>query len=350
VNTDSSNLPPSAFPLQPSSPRRLAIVILTWNGKDDTLACLASLEEAGFPREQDAVVVVDNGSSDMTLNAVEESFPWVERVQNPSNFGFAAGNNVGIRWAITRAFPYIMLLNNDTEVPPGALDTLVAYMEEHPEVGAVQPLLVRHGDRNLIDSSGVELFSLPGARDRQIERPVDEAPKAAERVFGACAAAAVYRTAPLRKACLLDEAFFVLLEDVDLSFKIRLEGYDIVLVPEARVYHKRGISSQGKISGEKKYILHRNLRALAIRYWPRKYLLQYAPFLLKGWLWGYLYAERHDRSAQWAKLMRRSRGERRHNRHNRHWREIQREWMQPLGWSYYWRKLRERLGGPPAIS
>ena len=83
---------------------------------------------------------------------------------------------------------FVQLLNNDTEVPPGALDTLAAYLEEHPKVGAVQPLLVRHDDRNLIDSSGVELFSLPGARDRQIERPVDEAPRAPERVFGACAA------------------------------------------------------------------------------------------------------------------------------------------------------------------
>lgn len=324
-------------------------MILSWNGKEDTLACLASLEAAGFPRERDAVVVVDNGSNDATLTAVAERFPWTERIQNPSNFGFAAGNNVGIRWAITADFPYIMLLNNDTEVPPGTLDLLMDYMEAHPEVGAVQPLLVRHDDRNLIDSSGVELFSLPGARDRQIERPVEEAPKAPERVFGACAAAAVYRTAPVRKSCLLDEALFVLLEDVDLSFKIRLEGYDIVLVPEARVYHKRGISSQGRLSGEKKYILHRNIRALAIRYWPRKYLLQYWPFLFKGWLWGWWYAQRTDRSKQWAKLMRRSRGERRHSKHNPHWREIQREWMRPLGWGYYGRKLRERLGGGPAI-
>ena len=329
---------------------RLAIVILTWNGREDTLACLASLETAGYPRPEDAVVVVDNGSSDGTLNAVAERFPWTERIQNPSNFGFAAGNNAGFRWALAHGYAYAMLLNNDTEVPPGAVDTLVAYIEKHPEVGAAQALLLRHGDRNLIDSSGVELFSLPGARDRQIERPVDEAPRETERVFGACAAAAVYRCSVLEKVGLLDEAFFVLLEDVDLSFRVRLGGSDVVLVPAARVYHKRGISAQGKLSGEKKYLLHRNIRALAIRYWPRKYLLQYAPFILKGWLWGVLYARRNGRSAQWAKLMGRARKERRHNRRNPRLEEIQREWMRPLGWGYYWRKIWERLGGRSAIS
>ncbi len=348
TSSEMSSFPKSQIP-NPQSPQRLAIVILTWNGREDTLACLESLAAAGYPRSEDAVVVVDNGSSDRTLEAVAERFPWTERIQNPFNFGFAQGNNIGLRWAIAHGYTYAMLLNNDTEVPPGALDTLVAYLEEHAEVGAVQALLLRHGDRSLIDSSGVELFSLPGARDRQIERPVDEAPREAERVFGACAAAAIYRCAVLKKVGLLDEAFFVLLEDVDLSFRVRLGGCDIALVPAAKVYHKRGISAQGKLSGEKKYLLHRNIRALAIRYWPRKYLLQYAPFLLKGWLWGYLYAQRAGRSKQWARLMRRSRNERYHNRRNPRMEKIQREWMRPLGWGYYWRKVRERLGGPPAI-
>ncbi len=328
---------------------RLAVVILTWNGLPDTLACLASLEAAGCPRPEDAVVVVDNGSTDGTLEAVAERFPWAERVQNGANLGFAAGNNAGLRWALDRKYRYAMLLNNDTEVPPGALDALVGHMEEHPGCGAVQPLLVLHGDRSCIDSSGVELFSLPGARDRQIGRPIKEAPKTAEPVFGACAAAALYRVEALKKSGLLDEDFFILLEDVDLSFKIRLAGYDIALVPSAVVYHKRGISSQGALSGEKKYLLHRNIRVLALRYWPRKYLLQYAPFLCKGWLWGAAYAIRTGRWSQWSALMRRARKERREFSKKPEWRALQREWMRPLGWGYYGHKLRERFGGPPAI-
>jgi GT2 family glycosyltransferase len=329
---------------------RLAVVILTWNGRSDTLACLASLEAAGHPASDEAVVVVDNGSTDGTLGAVAERFPWADLIQNGSNLGFAGGNNAGLRWALARGFRYAMLLNNDTEVPAGALDALVAHMDGHPECGGVQPLLVRHGDRSCIDSSGVELFSLPGARDRQIGRPVGEAPKSAEPVFGACAAAALYRAEALQKAGLLDEDFFVLLEDVDLCFKIRLAGYDMALVPEATIFHKRGISAQGTLSGEKKYLLHRNIRALALRYWPAKYLLQYAPFLCKGWLWGAAFAVRTGRWSQWSALMRRARRERREFSKNPQWRAIQREWMRPLGWGYYGRKLRERLGGESAIS
>jgi GT2 family glycosyltransferase len=329
--------------------RSLAIVILTWNGRDDTLACLESLSLAGHPGAGDAVVVVDNGSSDGTLEEVARRFPRVERIQNGGNLGFAGGNNAGLRWALERDFHYAMLLNNDTEVPPGAIGTLVAHMDANPQVGAVQPLLVRHGDRGLIDSSGVELFSLPGARDRQMGHPVGDAPVGPERVFGACAAAALYRGEALSKTGLLDEDFFVLLEDVDLSFRIRLEGYEVVLDPGARVFHKRGISSQGELSGEKKYLLHRNIRALALRYWPGKYLIQYGPFLAKGWLWGASYAVRTGRWRQWSDLMRRAREDRREFAKKAPWARIQREWMRPLGWSYYARKVRERITAEPAI-
>jgi GT2 family glycosyltransferase len=327
----------------------LAVVILTWNGRTDTLACLESLEAVGHPREGEAFVVVDNGSADGTLEAVAERFPWAERIQNGANLGFAGGNNAGMRWALDRGYRYVMLLNNDTTVPAGSLEALCSFMDDHPGAGAVQPLLVRATEAEGLDSTGVELFSLPGARDRQIGRPLAEAPAEPEEIFGACAAAALYRREALERSGLLDEDFFVLLEDVDLSFRIRLAGYSVHLVPGARVSHKRGISSQGELSGFKKYVLHRNIRALAVRYWPRKYLLQFGPFLAKGWLWGALYAWRSGDWAQWRRMMRESRVLRRDHARNPRWAEIQRRWMRPLGWAYYGRKIRERLTGKPAI-
>jgi GT2 family glycosyltransferase len=336
------------MPSEPRTKPHFAIILLTWNGLADTLACLASLEAGGHPRDGESVVVVDNGSSDGTLEAVAGRFPWAERLQNGANLGFAGGNNAGMRWALERGFDLVMLLNNDTEVPAGSLETLTAFLEAHPEAGAVQPLLVRM-DGGGIDSAGVELFSLPGARDRMIGRPEAEAPEGPEEIFGCCAAAAVYRAEALRRGGLLDEDFFVLLEDVDLAFAVRLAGFSAHLVPGARVLHKRGISSQGRLSGEKKYLLHRNILALAWRYWPARYLLQYAPFLLKGWAWGTLTALRTGRLAGWSGLMRRSRAMRRARRSNPLWRDIQRRWMRPLGWGYYVRKIRERLGGPEAI-
>ncbi len=330
------------------SKRRLAVVILTWNGREDTLACLRSLEAAGVPSPGDGVVVVDNGSADGTLEAVAERFPWAERIQNGANLGFAGGNNAGLRWALERGYPFVLLLNNDTEVEAGALEALLEAMED-PSVGAVQPLLVSHSDPSRVDSAGIELFSLPGARDMHIGAERERVAGETREVFGCCAAAALYRAEALEKAGLLDEDFFVLLEDVDLAFRVRLAGYRALLVPGSRIRHKRGISAQGRLSGEKKYLLHRNILALALRYWPSRYLLQYGPFLAKGALWGFFAAWRTGRGKAWAGLMARSLALRRGHRKNPRWREIQARWMRPLGWGYYPRKVRERLGGPPAL-
>lgn len=340
--------PPSAFRLPTSDSLRLAVVILTWNGREDTLACLRSLEAAGWPGPGDAVVVVDNGSADGTLEAVAERFPWAERIQNGANLGFAGGNNAGLRRALERGYPFVLLLNNDTEVEAGALEALLEAMED-PSVGAVQPLLIAFSDPARADSAGIELFSLPGARDMHIGVRTEEISGAPREVFGCCAAAALYRAEALEKAGPLDEDFFVLLEDVDLAFRVRLAGYRALLVPGARIRHKRGISAQGRLSGEKKYLLHRNILALALRYWPARYLLQYGPFLAKGALWGFFAALRTGRGKTWAGLMARSLALRRENRRNPLWREIQARWMRPLGWGYYARKVRERLGGPPAL-
>ncbi|MGC8764056.1 MAG: glycosyltransferase family 2 protein [Acidobacteriota bacterium] len=330
------------------SPHRLAIVVLTWNGREETLACLESLSKAGHPRQGEAVVVVDNGSSDGTLEAVAQRFPWAVGLQNGANLGFAGGNNAGLRWALERGYGAVLLLNNDTEVEGGALSTLLAALED-PTVGAAQPLLLSFADPSRIDSAGIELFSLPGARDMHIGGPAAKIFGEPREIFGCCAAAALYRAEALRAAGLLDEDFFVLLEDVDLAFRVRLAGYRALLVPGARIRHKRGISAQGRLSGEKKYLLHRNILALAWRYWPWRYLLQFAPFLLKGWLWGFLRALRTGRRKEWARLMGRSRALRRQYRKKPRWREIQRRWMRSLGWGYYGRKVRERLGGPPAL-
>jgi len=332
-----------------SVPRRLATVVLTWNGREDTLACLESLREDGFPGPSDSVIVVDNGSDDGTEEAVRGGFPEARFVQTGANLGFSGGNNTGMRIALEEGYRLVMLLNNDTLVPRGTLETLCRYMNEHERVGALQPMLLNDPERDRIDSLGQELFSLPGARDRGIGRHASEAPCEPEPIFGACAAAAVYRAEALSQSGLLDEDFFVLLEDVDLSFRLRLHGWEVHLLPSAAVFHKRGISAQGEISGEKRYLLHRNILALAWRYWPARYLLKYLPFLVKGWLWGALYAARSGRWGRWAGLMKDSRRLRRTHRDNPAWRKIQEEWMQDLGFAYYWRKAGERLTGRPAI-
>jgi len=255
-------------------------VILTWNGRDDTLACLDSLR--GEVGGEDAVIVCDNGSADGTEDAIRSLHPWVEVIQNGGNLGFARGNNSGLRAALDRGFEWVLLLNNDTTVTPGALAALMAHAASRDGVGVFQPLLVDAGDETRIDSAGQLLLRRTGAEDALMGRPVADAPGAPVPIFGAAAAAALMRASALREGGLFDEDFFTILEDVDLMFRLRLGGFEVELVPQVRVAHKRGISGRASAPDSRsarRYWIDRNVVALALRYWPAPLLLRAAPRL-----------------------------------------------------------------------
>lgn len=259
---------------------RLVVVVLTWNGRDDTLACLDALRDQLGPR--DGVVVVDNGSEDGTEVAVREAHPWAEFLQNGANLGFAGGNNVGLRRALERGCEWVLILNNDTTPPAGALDALVAEAER-TGADVLQPLLVRAPDGDVVDSAGVALRRLVGFADARMGEPVANAPAEAVEVFGACAAAALVRASALRAAGLFDESLFVLCEDVDLMFRLRMAGHRVWLTPRVRVPHGRGISGAGRSADaarRRRFWLQRNTVAQALRYWPLRWLLLAAPVLL----------------------------------------------------------------------
>ena len=262
------------------SERRLAVVVLSWNACDDVLACLETLRAATGPG--DAVVVVDNGSSDGTEAAVRDEHAWVELIQNGENLGFAGGNNPGLRWALDRGYAWILLLNSDTLVPPDALDGLLRHVAERPDLGAAQPLLVRADDPGTVDSAGIALGRSPGARDVLMGEPIARAPRAPCEVFGACGAAALVRADVVREAGLLDDALFVLFEDVDWMFRIRSTGANVELVPSVRVRHARGVSGGCRdraASRRRRFWLQRNKVALALRYWPLRALVLSSPLL-----------------------------------------------------------------------
>jgi GT2 family glycosyltransferase len=254
--------------------------MLTWNRCDDALACLDSLRDE--VEDNDSVIVCDNGSQDGTEDAIRLRHPWVEVIQNGTNLGFAGGNNPGLRAALDRGFEWVLLLNNDTTVPVGALAALLAYATPRRGVGAFQPLIVEAGDGRRIDSAGQTVLRRTGMVDALMGRPVADAPREPVPVFGACAAAALVRASALRRSGLFDEDLFAICEDVDLMFRIRLAGLEVELVPQVRVLHKRGISV-GATTPEstlaRRFWIDRNVVALALRYWPARYLLAASPRL-----------------------------------------------------------------------
>jgi N-acetylglucosaminyl-diphospho-decaprenol L-rhamnosyltransferase len=240
---------------------RLAVVILNFNRADLLADCLASIN-AHPTRCALEVWVVDNASSDGSAAMVRERFAHVRLIESPINGGFAHGNNLALRQIATDpAVDYVLLLNNDTVVPAGALDGLVDYLEQHPEAGVVGPkLLLPDGSLDLacrrsFPTPEVSFYRMTGlsrlfphssrfARynmtylDPDVETEVDS-------VVGACM---LLRAAILREVGLLDEAFFMYGEDLDWAYRIKQYGWRVVYVPRVVVHHyKRAASTRRAI-------------------------------------------------------------------------------------------------------
>jgi len=134
-----------------ASPRVVALV-LNYNRKDDTLACLASLGETAFKNLE--TVVLDNASVDGSPKAFRTNFPAVTVIETGGNIGYAAGNNVGLRWAMARGADYALVLNEDTVQAPDCLDQLVAVAESHPDAAFFGPLVYHFDEPQVIQSAG----------------------------------------------------------------------------------------------------------------------------------------------------------------------------------------------------
>lgn len=226
----------------------LAIIIVSFNTKAEVEACLASLH-ANPPATPHEIVLVDNASSDGTVQAVRAACPRVRVIENAANVGFAAANNVGIRAV---AHEFVVLLNSDTRVPAGALDTLVGHLREDATLAAAGPRLVDLDGRTEV-SFGPMMGPFNELRQKTTVRlhaagippcaGLIEArtrrPRRVDWVSGACL---LVRRADAVAAGLLDERYFLYAEDVDFCAALRGLGKSILFTPDAEVVHVRGAS------------------------------------------------------------------------------------------------------------
>jgi GT2 family glycosyltransferase len=223
--------------------------------------CLDSLSKQSF-RAFDTILV-DNGSVDGSVDFVRLNYPEVRIVSLTENVGFAAANNIVLR---TVEAEYMALLNNDAVADPHWLESLLLGLEAHPEAGFAASKMLSYDHPNEIDRAGdaytwggTGLLRGRGLRAHRLD--------AQEWVFGACAGAALYRTSMLREIGFFDEDFFLLYEDVDLSFRAQLTGYRCLYVPGAIVRHK-GSGSIIHDSATSVYYSHRNLEWVYVKNMP----------------------------------------------------------------------------------
>ncbi len=229
---------------------RLVAVVLNWNGGDDTLDALASLEGI-------EAICVDNGSTDGSDERVEERFPQVELIRTGANLGFAGGNNVGLRRALDRGADWVLLLNNDATAEPGLAEALARAAAARPDAGLLA-CKVLAGDGLTVQYAGARVLAWLGYSGRQRGHggpDVYDEPGDVDRADGAAMAVSA---AAAGRAGLLDERLFAYVEDVDWSLRIRRAGFAVVFVPDARVRHRGSASSGGRASTTSLYYSTRN--------------------------------------------------------------------------------------------
>ncbi|HZK80331.1 MAG TPA: glycosyltransferase family 2 protein, partial [Humisphaera sp.] len=233
----------------------VAIVILIWNGKKDTLECLASLRADAYLHKQ--IIVVDNGSTDGSADEIRASYPEVTVLQNKANLGFCAGNNIGIEYALNRGFDYVYLLNNDTTVEPRALTHLMQVAEANPRFGIVAPVMHDYkGTRTIwFAGSRINLRRGEAVHDNSRQPVRTDAPYTVPWITGC---ALIARADLLRQLGGLDERYFLSWEDVDLGLRTTKAGWELAVVPAARIYHKGGQTSGRLLGNSRDYYDVRN--------------------------------------------------------------------------------------------
>ncbi len=221
---------------------RICVILVNWNGKSDTIECLDSLARVEYSRFTS--LVVDNGSSDDSVNAIRAAHPEVPILQTGENLGFAGGNNAALKWALSKPFEWFLLLNNDTVVAPDLLRALLAQATQTPDAKIFGAKLLRYHDRERIDHLGgrwnpnvVEFDSLHAG-----ELDGDQESESVDYVCGA--ALFMHRSVP-ETIGLLEARFFLFWEETDFCFRARRVGFAVRTAPNARVWHKVSASFIG---------------------------------------------------------------------------------------------------------
>ena len=240
----------------------VALIVLTWNQRDLTLDCLASLSALDYPADRREFVVVDNGSVDGTAEAVRATYPGVTVLETGENLGYAGGNNVGIRYALEQGADYVCLLNNDTEVVPDFLTRLVEEAESDGSIGIVGPKMYFFEPSDMVFAAGslVEwdkgTLNQRGIWQREsIVGPIhSDHPEDVDFIIGC---GLLVRRAVLERAGLLDARYYLNYEDVDLCIRANQTGYRVRYTPRAVLYHKVS-ASLGQASPRNTYYMTRN--------------------------------------------------------------------------------------------
>ena len=250
-------------PATPLATARVTVIIVNFNGGDMICQCLAATAQQSF--QDFTTVVVDNNSADGSVAAIRAQYPHVHVLPLAANAGFAGGVNHALR---THApGPLVALLNPDAFPAVNWLENLVAAAAAHPEFAAFGSRMFSDTKQRLLDGVG-DAYHVSGLPWRQGHGCPNSAQyDQAREIFAPCAAAALYRRSALESVGLLDEDYFLYVEDVDLGFRLRLAGHRALYAPQATIQHV-GSAFVGRNSDFQVYHGHRNLVWVYVKNMP----------------------------------------------------------------------------------
>jgi hypothetical protein len=235
---------------------RVSIIILNWNGKDDTIECLESLKNIFYSNYE--IILVDNGSTDGSVKYFEEHYPEIEIIENGDNLGFAEGNNVAIKYVIDNGTDYVLLLNNDTIVGPDFLSELVSVAESDSEIGVVGPNVYYYSEISKIQSAGGKIYWNRGKAPHFTNKDDIKEISRVRDVDYIMGCALLAKSELVKKIGLLNKDYFAYWEETDWCVRSKKSGYRIVHVPKSKIWHKGGSTSK-KSSGFYEYYMTRNM-------------------------------------------------------------------------------------------
>ncbi len=261
----------------------MAVIVLNWNGLEDTRAAIASLLVQTHPSLE--ILVADNGSNADEAGALAREFgARITVLRNGANLGFAGGNNRAIDAVLADGRPeFVALLNNDAVAAPDWIEHLVAAAVAQPAAGAFASCMVFADRPDRVENTGIVALSsgdfLPRGRGDAVD-----AHSAAGVVLGTCAGATMYRSAALRRIGSFREDYFVNFEDVDLSLRFTVTGHACWYVPDAKVRHKLNTSVR---RARDDAFRRRSIRNMTHAYWVNVPIVTAAlnlPWLIASWL------------------------------------------------------------------
>jgi hypothetical protein len=248
------------------------VVVLNWNGLNETRNCLDALGKVTYPRVK--VIVVDNGSTDGSVDALRAEYPPVMLLPLSENTGFAEGNNHGLRRALRQGADYVLLLNNDACIAPDAVDVLVQAAQTDRQIGILGAIIYRNDDPQRIESAGGWLNLYTG-RLRHFETlAADQVCPYEVDIVSGCAM--IVRREVMEQVGLLNECYFAYFEDAEWCVRIHRAGYRVVAVPGAQVWHRGSAASGGSHAPLRIYYSVRNHLLLVNAQAPARHRLHRA--------------------------------------------------------------------------